>query len=269
MILIRILLLAPLTKALSMNSVNIAPCPLGSIKCHGDLVGALNNIITSNGNANIFGVFAIVLFVMLAFFGLRLIIDGRKDEAQADAAKSYINALIGSILVAGAGIVASTVTDHSRVITVNGSGFITPLTALERLGSFTINIVVGLLVSNLFVQAIRLITAQDEGSSTNAKQSLIRALAGTAVVGLAGPILNYIEPGVRVDPQITGQVIGIANFLATVFGSLAVLAFLIAGVMLVIGVDEALEQRARQLMLTAIVAVLVVVSSYTLIQIFY
>lgn len=249
----------------NMNEVDVQTCPIGSINCEDDLIGTVRDAALNSSDTSLFNIFSLALFAMLAFFGVKLIIDSRKDSGAADATKSYVNALIGSVLVAGAGILTSIVTDHTQVLTVTDE----PITALDNLATFVIALLLGALVLNITIQGFRFITAIDQGARDKARGNLIRGLIGSGVVGVCRPILNFVLPAATLQNEITNEIVGIANFLATIFGSMAIIGFFIAGVMLVVSVDDSLQDRARKLMITSVVALVVVVASYTLIQIFF
>lgn len=249
----------------TMKELDAEKCPIDSFDCEDDIIGLVTDMTLNNSETSLFNIFSLVLFAMLAFFGVKLIIDSRKDSGAADAAKSYVNALIGSVLVAGAGIITSVVTDHTEVVTLTDR----PITALDNLATFVIGLLLGVLVLNITIQGFRLITAQDEGARDKARNNLLRGLIGSGVVGVCRPILNFIIPSNTLQNEITSEIVGIANFLATIFGSLAIIGFFIAGIMLVVSVDDSLQDRARKLMLTSVVSLVVVVSSYALIQIFF
>ena len=86
------------------------------------------------------------------------------------------------------------------------------------------------------------------------------------MVMLAQPILSAVTPG-AFNNEINNNIVGIANFLATIFGVGAVLAFIVAGIMLVVSINETVKDRAKTLMFTAVVAIIIVISSLALVTV--
>lgn len=259
----------PVVKEIDPVAMN--PCPFGTtdLSCANDLPEYIRGIFIGNGI--IYDAFSLVVFVMVVFYGVRLIILSRNESAQADAAMSYANALVGIVLVAGAAFIANVVLDHSQVV---NTAALDPLenSVFVNVYNFIKAIVVGFVITNLFIQGFRLVATFDDGNSDSAKQALIRSLAGAAIVLICSPIVYALEPrnsGTRADASgIVVQIAGIANFLLTIFGALAVLGFVTAGILFVVSVEDSLRERAQKLMIASIVSLIIVIASTALIRIF-
>ena len=61
---------------------------------------------------------------------------------------------------------------------------------------------------------------------------------------------------------------GIINFTLTLIGALAVFTIIIAGIMLVLSVDEGLKDRAKKAIVVAVVGLIVALLSYILVRFF-
>jgi len=64
------------------------------------------------------------------------------------------------------------------------------------------------------------------------------------------------------------ELAGIARFLLTIFGALAVIGILAAGVMLIVSVDESLKDKAKKLVIACMIALVIVIASYGIIDTF-
>ena len=252
---------------LPIQQVNIDPCgSFAGLSCATDLPTHIANIFLS-GPSNVRTIFGVVLFAMLTYYGIKLIVTSREDSAQADAIQSYVNAIIGTALVAGASIVATIVMDHTTI--VNTTGINNSVSALGKIALFMRNMVVGLVILNLFIQGFKLVIAQDDGEASSAQKGLIRSLLGVVIVMICGPIINAVVPSGALSGTITDEIVGVANYVVTIFGALSVLAFIIAGMFYVMAIDSGLKDRAHKLMIASIVSVLVVLASYSLLHIFF
>lgn len=255
-----------LAAPLPIQQINITPCTVfTSLRCAPDVGAHLYDTLIGTGYIG--SIFGTVLFASIIYFGVRLILMSRNDSAQAEAVQSYVQALIGTIFVAGASSIASVVLNHTVVI--DTVGLANQVGLLGQVALFIRNLVVGLLILNLFIQGFKMIIAQDEGETSAAQKGLIRSVLGTVIVMICGPIINAIVPSSSLSNTVTGEIVGIANFIVTIFGALAALAFVVAGAFYVLAVDASLKDRAHKLMISSIVAVLVVLASYSLLHIFY
>lgn len=249
--------------ALSVQQVTPDPCIINGLRC-GDPFAEVGAIITSSW---LYGIFGIVLFIMLIVYGVLLIINSRSDSAQADAISSYTNALIGTVLAASSSFIAGLVIDggaRRNADLLNWTIFSTATTeVLVEIYAFIKAIVVGLFILNLFVNGVRLIVSTDDGEAQAAWKGLTRAIIGAIIVLIALPIINAIVPGGTPTGAIT-TITGIAQFLVTIVGGLAVIGLVAAGVMYIVSIDESLKERANKLIITCIITLIVVAAAYAL-----
>jgi Type IV secretion system pilin len=256
--------LAPLrAMALSVQQVTPDPCIIGGLKC-GDPFAEVGAIITSTW---LYGIFGIVLFLMLIVYGVILIINSRNDSAQADAISSYVNAFIGTLLAASSSFIAGLVIDggaRRNPDLLNWTMFSAATTdVLAEVYAFIKAIVIGLFILNLFVNGVRLIVSTDDGEAQAAWKGLTRAVIGAIIVLVAFPIINAVVPGSTPTGAIT-TIKEISQFLITFVGGLAVVGLVAAGVMYVVSIDEGLKERANKLIITCIITLIVVAAAYAL-----
>jgi hypothetical protein len=211
---------------------------------------------------NIYHIFFWFFFAMLILYGFTLVVQSRKSEAVQEAIASYTHAFIGAVIFTGAFLLAE------AFATPNVPVNIEPVQEgiLERVIAFLVVLVGAVLVANIVVQGIRLILAVNEGNIDTARKNFIQSLVGAAIAMLAKPILSLVRPG-GFHLGINDEIVGVANFLGAIFGLMAVVTFIIAGIMLVVSVEDSLKDRAKKLIITSLVAMAVVVASLALLTI--
>lgn len=235
----------------------VNPCGDSGLPCHaggatGNADAYVRNVVFG-GTQNIFNAFYGVLFAMMVVYGFKLVVSSRNDSAISEAMTAYAQAFAGAVLVTGASIIASSFTNTATVVNT------TPIETgvVDNVIDFFFGIVGVCLSLNIVIQGVRLIVAINEGNVDTARRNLIQSAVGGVAVMIAGAVFDFIRPG---TPNPIGeQVVGISNFLATLFGTLAVMGFIVAGLMLVISVDEGLKDKARRLMIGSALAVAIVV----------
>jgi len=237
-------------------AAQVDPCISGSLTCNADLATYVAGILPALGTA-----FVGVLFAALVFYGFKLAVESRSDSGMQNATQAYLNAFIGSVVVLGAYIFASSFgTVNVIAPAATETGIIIPII------TFVVQLVGAVLILNIVIQGFRLIAAMSEGDTDSARKNLLQSLIGAAIVMLTVPIINLIQPG-AFSSGINAEIVGIANFLATLFGLLAVLTVIVAGIMLVVSVNESLKDRAKTLIITALIAIVVVMSSLGIVRI--
>lgn len=207
-------------------------------------------------------IFPSVLFAMFVFYGFKLVVKSHDESAQTEARQAFNQAVFGTALVGGAFLIGSSfaIPDPS-IVAEGGVNSVMLSVAL----TITALVFTGVIV-NIFIQAYRLITAAEEGSIDTAKKRLIHGAIGGGIAILAISAVNAFF-GVNVG-LINSELVGIGNFLATIFGAMAVLGIFIAGIMLVVGVEESTKDRAKKLLLVSLVALVIVIAALSIIRYF-
>lgn len=248
------LLLALVTPQLA-HAIWLNPCPFGGC-------GYLPTIIVNITLAAItaFGGFLIAMFV---WYGVKLLLTTADDSAQTDVRKAFVYAIFGTTLVAGAFIISGSFTSGGTLIDTAAidAGILTPLKL------FVEGLVGIALIINITFQGARLILSEDEGQATAARKRFIEGLIGVIVVSFADKIVDAFLPSGNAT-MISGEIAGIARFLATLFGVLAVVAIIVGGFFLVGSVQESWKEKGKQTIIAALVALAVVWSAYGIVTIF-
>lgn len=237
----------------------IDPCPLdtGILPC--DPGGNFNVFLTGtfiNGAKIAFGS---VLFAMMVFYGIKLIMGADNDSTISESYNSYAYAAIGTILAGGAFAFANTFAVQGILVDAapTNSVIIGVIVAFRA-------ILYAALVFNIFYQGFRLVSSQDESQADKAKKQFIYGLIGAAIVLLAEPIVFGFSTS---DSGAIGlQAVGIANFIGTILGAFAVIAMFVSGLYLVFAVNEQNAEKAKKVLIAAIIVLIIVVMSLALIN---
>lgn len=243
-------------------ALDINPCPLDSdgLPCWGGGADLELGVRLALGAKTAFGG---LLFAMLIFYGFKLILGADNDSTVGEVYSAYAHAAIGTILAGGALALAST--------------FATPVTMSPALvnqmpgNSMLMYVIMTFkallaagLIFNIGYQAYRLITSQDESQTEKAKKQFIYGMVGAVIVTLANSAVSAFSGGGIGIVSI--EAIGIANFLGTILGAFAFIAMIVAGIFLVISVDEQYKDRAKKVMTTAMIVLGVTLAAATLVR---
>ena len=222
-----------------------------------DLQGSLSSVA---GEAAV--IVGGVLVLMFIYYGMKILLSGGDESKQSEVKEAFAHALFGVAMIGGATVIANSFPVVGGTIVDNQieTGLINPVV------DFISYFVAAALLFTIVYQAIRMIIAQDENSVSTARKKLIQGMIGAAIVILARRLADAFQGA---DSAILpAELAGIARFIATVFGFVAVLAILISGVILVISINDDLRDTARKMIINSIVGLVVIYAAYSLVSIF-
>ncbi len=125
------------------------------------------------------------------------------------------------------------------------------------------------LMVNIVVQAFRLITSQGAQEQVDkAKTRFIASFIGAGIMMLANVIVLSVIPGYGGSTDLAVEIAGIANYILVIMGFLSLLAIIVAGVLLIVSIDEGLRDKAKNMIKTSMIALIVVLTSYALVTAF-
>ncbi len=204
---------------------------------------------------------------LLIFYSLKLAISSTEESNVTEVRTAYLHVIFGAILIAGAAAIASIVPATS-IIAVPGSTTTggTFLEVLEKMINFFFGMMAAAIIINIGYHGARLITAQDDSGGTNARQGMLRGAIGLTMVMVAGTVLGGFDTSSVTNINL--ELIGAGDFIITLLGALAVVAMVIASIMLVLSVDEQLKDRAKKIIISAGVSLIVVMASAIIITTF-
>ena len=85
---------------------------------------------------------------------------------------------------------------------------------------------------------------------------------GVGLTMLAGAIANSVNPQSGSSSNLALEIAGVANYLMTIVGFMAVVTIILAGVFLILSVSDSLKDKAKTIIKTAVVALIGVTVSY-------
>lgn len=234
----------------------VDPCPLGELACPGaDAAGYFASILV--GGAKV--AFGGVLFASMIWYGFKLMMGADNDSTVTEVYNSYAYAMVGTILAGGAFFFANTFALPGVVVNQEPTAtIIFSIIATLRALLFIA------LVFNIFYQGARLVMSQDEGQTDKAKKQFIYGIVGAVIVILADRIV-FAVAGNNIG-IIAVESVGIANFMGTILGAFAVIALFVAGLWLVLAVDEQNKDKAKKIIIGALVVLAVTMASLALIR---
>lgn len=149
-----------------------------------------------------------------------------------------------------------------------GSGSTSNLNSeLEKVVVFFRGVLYAALVANIVLQGFRYISSQGEsGQMDKARQRLFASFIGTGLVLLTDTIITVASGN---SAQAIPEAVGIAKYLITIFGGLCVIAILVAGILLVVSIDEGLKDKAKAAVKVAIFSLIIVILSAAIVKFFF
>lgn len=207
------------------------------------------------------GLFAGVLVLFLFLYGLNMIIYSSEDSEKNESKSAYIYAIFGIIVVSIADLIAGAIRPGST--TLVRPGMIEG--PLLNIVDYCVAAVGVAMLANIAVQGFRLLVSQGaQEQMDKAKKRLIASFIGVVVVLLTKTIVLAVtghDIGI-----LSLEAAGIANFIITFVGVGAVIAIAIAGFMLVLSVNESFKDKAKTIIKTCIVALIVTLLSYVIVD---
>lgn len=244
------------------------PCPVPFIPCglqFGTGAAGAGNYIWDSLFPAARILFIATAILMFTQYGLKLLFDPDSAETISSTKLAYGYGIVACTIVGIATLIVDAVGQSARSTLVNDN----PI--YEGIGNIVLymRLVVATLVTVfLLIQGIRLIMKQgSEEEFKNAQAQFIHAIMGIAVILLANILVSAFMPGSG-SVILAAEIVGIINFVLTILGVLAVITIIIAGIMLVISVDEGLKDRAKKAIFVAVVGLIVAILSYILVRFF-
>lgn len=243
----------------------IIPCPVSILPCgSGGAAGAATYLIDVMFPA------ARVMFVATAIFmfllyALKLLFDPESSDTSSSTKLAYGYAITACAIVGIATFIVEAVGQSARATIVNATAVNAGIGNIILYMRLTVAILVTVF---LLIQGIRLIVKQgSDDEFKNAQTQFLHTVMGIAIILLANVLASAFLPGSG-SVLLADEVVGIINFVLTLIGALAVITIIIAGIMLVLSVDDALKDRAKQAITVAIVGLIIALLSYVLVRFF-
>ncbi len=204
----------------------------------------------------------------LFFYGVRMILEANKDDATQTAGNSFLFALAGFAIMATAGAFAS------AFATTSFSGGPSPNiapgilgTSINSVAQFIITLSSGVFILIITIVGIRILSSGgDDGALDKWRKVLLGNIAGVMLMMLANVAITAISTGS--SSLVISELAGLALFLLTIVGFLCVIAIIVAGIMLIVSIDEGLKDKAKTTIIGTLIALGITIASYTIISTF-
>ncbi len=238
------------------------------VPCNGTGVGATglaNYLLTKIIKALQIGFVAAAVFYL--FTAARwMVMFPEQDDMVRQGRSTFIYTIAGAAVVSIAQWVADAFAPGST-----GSNIVVNTTPLNNTFDnvlFFFRMVLSiLLVVNIVIQGIRLIVSQGESDQIDkARKRLIQGFIGVGLVMLANVVTVSVNPQAGQISDLAIQIAGIANYLLTILSFMCVVTIILAGVFLILSVEDSLKDKAKTIIKTAVVALVAIIVSYALVN---
>lgn len=209
-------------------------------------------------------IFVAVCLLFFFYYAVRLMLESEDESTITETKSAYGYAIAGVAVVSlSQFIVDGTGINGGAPNVVNA---VPVNSALRIVVNYLLAMTSAAVTAMIVFQAFRIILLQgQESEMEQQKKRFFHGLLGVAVILLAGPMVTAFLPGTGSN-ILSAEIVGIINFLLTIFGALCVLGIIVAGIMMLVSTDESLKDRAKKAIFTTVIALIVVLSSYLIVR---
>lgn len=204
----------------------------------------------------------------LLYYAFRMIVEAQKEQTITDARRSFINALVGFAVIAiGGGFMNALSTSGFSLDNVTDIKPDALLLGINSVSTFLTTGAEGIFVLIITIVGIRMMLTQgDSAEFTKLTKVLVANIIGVVVMLTANIIITAIAG--QSSANIIGEVVGIILFLLTILGFACAVALIIAGILLIISIDESLKDKAKKIIIGTLITLVIVLALGAIIQTF-
>lgn len=258
------LLLVPVMA--SAQGFSMPSCPAGGLlPCGGGgIVGATVYMTAVIFPAVRIGFIAVATIMFIIYAG-QLLLNPTEESTVKDMKEAYADAVVGAVVVSVSTFIVDAFGSSASSTLINPLPITFAITNV--IGYF--KLVMGVLISILVTtQGIRLMLLQGQESEIEQQRSrFLYSLLGVAVILLANTILAVVQPGAN-SIIASNELRGIVNFGLVFLAALAVISIAVAGVFLIVSVDETLKDKAKNIVFGTVISLIIVMSAYSIVNYF-
>lgn len=239
------------------------PCPIQGLPCiTGGFIGMAGFLGVSLFPA-LRIIFVGLAVLMFTAYAVRLLTEGDDSNTINEVKSAYAYGITAAIVVGVSAIIVDAVGYGAGPNLINEGPFNAVITNLVLF----MRMLLGVAVTALFViQGVRMVILRgDEGELQQQRKRFVYGLVGVAIVFLAEALLRAVQPGAN-SGIAAAEIVGIVNFLLVLLGGLCVLSIVAGGVFLVFATNDALVDRAKKAIFTAVIAIVVIMISGSIIN---
>lgn len=205
-----------------------------------------------------------ISWAAMFYYAIRMILDSHKDSALTDMANTSIHAFTGFAVIASAATFASAFWTNS----LSGSAMpgVNPSllnVSIIDVTNFMIGMSAGIFVLMVVVAGLRMLATQGEqGEFDKWRHVLVANCVGVGLMLLAGAIVNGVWLGDAAS--LIAEMRGIAEFLLMLIGFASVIVLIIAGIYLIISIDQSYQDKAKKIIIGTLITLVVVFALHAL-----
>lgn len=209
-----------------------------------------------------------ISWAAMFYYAVRMVLTAQSDDAFTQATSSFINAFIGfAIIACSAAFAAAFATTGFSGGPATGVQPSILQGSIVSISNFMIEMSAGIFVLMIVISGIRMVTTMGEqGAFDKAKKLLGINCGGVALMLVASAIVNGVAS--TNEGYINEELIGMGTFLLTLLGFLCVIALIIAGIFLIVSIDEGNKDKAKKIVIGTLITLALVFVLYTLILTF-
>lgn len=213
-------------------------------------------------------VFIGVCAAYFAWFALMFIVKGSEENALTEQRRAFGYAAVGMGIVGVASLLVQTFAPS-----FTGAALVdpTPFTdAVNRIFDYIVIATGAFLIFTISMAGFRIIAFQgNEAEIEKQKKSFFNGLLGMIILLLARVTVTAIIPGTGTPNDLVIEVAGMIRFLLEIIAGLAVISLIVSGFLFVISLhSDERKQRAKRILTSTIIVLLIVVLSHTLVATF-
>jgi len=250
--------------------------------------------IAYTGLSYLKGIIVVVGIIMLSIMGIKLVINGESEEDVTTVRRGVIYSLIAFLIISMAKDLANVfdMGSNPNCTDANCTILSSPTEIVKRVRLFDkqveifitfIKYMIGAYATIMIIRsAIKLVTSGgDDEETSKHKKGIMYSVAGLMLLLAGDTIIKKVfyitdwkkystakgaEIAVNANEGIR-QIVGITNFIVSIIGPIAVLLFLVAGIMYATaGGEEEKMEKAKRILVTTIVGVAIVFGAFAIVS---
>ena len=239
-------------------------CAASSLSGFMDLQNFLGNVIIPAIKI----IFVGVGVLYAGWYALEMIVSGDQESKLQEQKHAFSQAAIGMGIVGVSSLIVQTFAPSSA-----GSALVDPAPfdiAVNSIIDFITIVTGAFLVFVIGMAGARIISLQgNESEVEKQKKNFFNGLLGMPILLLARITVNSIIPVVGQPEDLIPEIAGVMKFLLEIAAGLAVLALIVSGILFIVALhNDTLKQRAKRILFSTLVILIIVVFSQVLVATF-
>lgn len=206
------------------------------------------------------GISAIAVF----YYAVRMIVKAHNEQVYGEAVNSFVHVLVGFAVISLAGTFAT-----AFFLSINPGAF---GSALVDVIHYIIRASEGIFVLMVTIAGFRMMSTEgDEGEFHKWRKVLTNSIIGVMIMIIADLSNSLVVASLfagGTPTTIAEEILGLIIFILTVLGFVCVVALIVAGILLIVSVDEAFRDRAKRIIIGTLISLAFLIAVYSLLNTF-